>query len=84
MGLVPPNVATLVSAPRPVRHEMRTFTEQEARGAPRGGGGGLEPLYVLAVSTGMRQDEILGLRWRVPTSTAGPSRCSRASSRVNL
>ncbi len=64
-GLVPRNVATLVSPPRPVRHEMRTFTEDEARAFLAAvAGDRFEPLYVLAVSTGMRQGEILGLRWR--------------------
>ena len=46
---------------------MRSFLE-----AVRGDR--LEALYVLAISTGMRQGELLGLRWQdVDLSTAGCS-----------
>jgi integrase len=63
-GLVPRNVAAAVDAPRVRTPEMRPLSPAEARtllDAARGNR--LEALYVLAVTTGMRQGEILGLGW---------------------
>ena len=63
--LVARNVATLVDPPRLERHEMRTLSPEEARVLLETvRGERLEVLYVLALSTGMRQGELLGLRWR--------------------
>jgi len=63
-GHVARNVAALVSPPRVEREEMDFLTEDEVelflksvRGDP------FEALYVLAVVTGMREGELLGLRW---------------------
>ncbi|MDP8951369.1 MAG: site-specific integrase, partial [Actinomycetota bacterium] len=64
-GLIPRNVCEAVSVPRRDSPEMRPLTPQQARVllvAARGDR--LEALYVLAVTTGMRQGELLGLRWR--------------------
>ncbi|MEO8458274.1 MAG: site-specific integrase [Chloroflexota bacterium] len=59
------NVADLVSAPRVHRREMRVLSPSEARVLLEAAQGDrLEALYVLALSTGARQGEILGLRWR--------------------
>ncbi|PLS86083.1 MAG: site-specific integrase, partial [Actinobacteria bacterium] len=64
--MLPRNVAETVRAPRPVaREEMRTLTADEARrllDAARGDR--FEALYVLAVTTGMRQGELLALKWQ--------------------
>ncbi len=58
------NVAEMVDPPQAVRHEMQTLTEVQVRTLLRGASGDrLEALYVLAVTTGMRQGEMLGLRW---------------------
>ena len=62
--LVPRNVATAVDPPRVHREEMqplsptqvRTFLEAAREDR-------LEALYVLAVHCGLRQGELLGLRW---------------------
>ncbi len=63
-GLVATNAAQLADAPRPERVEMTTLSPEEARrfllAASRDR---LEALYVLAITTGMRQGELLGLRW---------------------
>ena len=49
-------------------------------------GGRLEAFYVLALTTGRRRGELLGLRWRTSTSTLGnfrfaPARRRRAAVR---
>ncbi len=62
--LVPRNVCGDVDPPRPPRREVRPLSAGEARAlldAVRGDP--LEALYVLAVTTGMRQGELLGLQW---------------------
>lgn len=59
------NVAHLVDAPRVEQHEIKAWTEDQANAfltaveaSP------LAPLFVLAITTGMRKGEILALRWR--------------------
>lgn len=63
-GRVQRNVCILIDPPPKVRHEVVPMSADEARtflrattGTPR------EPLYRLAVTTGMRMGELLGLRW---------------------
>lgn len=64
-SLVPRNVTEAVQAPRPAPEEMspldkdQTLALLSAASEDR-----LEALYVLAVSTGMRQGELLGLSWK--------------------
>lgn len=71
-GLVARNVAGLVTRPRIKRQEMATLTPGQARAfldaaqADR-----LCALYAVALSTGMRQGEILALRWRDVDLEAG-------------
>lgn len=64
--MIPRNVAEATKPPRPVaKEEMRTLTAQEVRRfleAARGDR--LEALYVLAVHAGMRQGELLALKWQ--------------------
>jgi integrase len=63
--MVPRNVTEAVSPPRPTPKEMRPLTSQEAcRLLQEARGNRLEALYVLAVTTGMRQGELLALRWQ--------------------
>lgn len=64
-GLIPRNAAD-VKAPRPAPKEMRPLSEVEARvflEFARTSGDRFEALYVLAISTGLRRGELLGLRW---------------------
>jgi integrase len=64
-GLVPINAAD-VKAPRPTPEEMRPLSEAEARTfleSTRESGDRFEALYVLAITTGLRRGELLGLRW---------------------
>jgi integrase len=62
---MPYNVTELVLAPPArQRHEFDTFTAEQARSFLKAvRGDRLEALYVLAITTGMRQGELLGLRW---------------------
>jgi integrase len=64
-GIVPRNAAD-VKAPRPTPEEMRPLSETEVRAfldLARESGDRFEALYVLAITTGLRRGELLGLRW---------------------
>jgi integrase len=63
-GVLARNVAALVDPPKQTHHELSPLAPEECRllldhirGEP------LEALYVLALSTGLRQGELLGLKW---------------------
>ena len=63
-NMVPRNVSEMVKAPKPAPKEMYPLSPEEACGlldAAREDK--FEALYVLAVTTGMRQGELLALRW---------------------
>ena len=63
-NLVPRNVADLVDAPRVPKKEMRVLTPEEAqRFLAAAEGDRFHALYVLAVTCGLRQGELLGLKW---------------------
>jgi integrase len=71
-GHTPRNVVDLVKPPRAPRHEMKTLSPDQVRTfleVVRGNR--LEALYVLALSTGMRQGELLALRWSGVELNAG-------------
>jgi integrase len=63
-GLVPRNVAEGASLPGLGREETQYLTPEQVKsllGAAKGDR--LEALYILAVTCGLRQGELLGLRW---------------------
>ncbi len=63
-GLIPRNVTETVKAPQVRREEIKPLTLEQVKAllcAARGDR--LEALYVLAIHTGLRQGELLGLRW---------------------
>jgi integrase len=63
--LVQRNVADTVKPPRPTPKEIRARSAAETRRLLEAAGvDRLEALYVLAVHTGMRQGELLALRWQ--------------------
>ena len=63
-GLVPRNVARLVRLPAPARREIVPLTPEQTRAFLQSiEGNRQEALYKLAIATGMRQGEILGLTW---------------------
>src|SRR5215218_8514014 len=79
-GMVPRNAAD-VKAPRPTPEEMRPLSKAEARAfleAARETGDRFEALYVLAIATGLRRGELLGLRWDDVDLKLGTLRVGRA------
>ncbi len=71
-GLVARNVADLVTPPRGARREMKTLSPEQARVLlDTAAGERLEAIYVLALTTGIRQGELLALRWRDVNLEAG-------------
>jgi integrase len=63
-GLVARNVAGLVDAPRIPRKEQRVFSSDEVGCLlDTAADDDLEALYMMAVTTGMREGELLGLKW---------------------
>src|SRR5215218_11020306 len=71
-GLVPRNVTEGIKAPRPKKKEIRPLDPVQTRtlldAARRNR---LEALYVLAIHCGLRQGELLGLRWEDVDLEAG-------------
>jgi integrase len=63
-GLVPYNVTEAVTSPRPNKKEIHPLTPREARTLLEAAKGErFEALYVLAITSGLRRGELLGLRW---------------------
>ena len=63
-GLIPRNVAAAVKAPRPTKNEIRPLSPEQARTFLKAARGDrFEALYVLAVHCGLREGELLGLKW---------------------
>jgi integrase len=64
-GLVVRNVCDLVDAPRMAHHEMQVLTPDQAKiFLAAAQGHRLEALFVLALTTGLREGELLALKWR--------------------
>jgi integrase len=64
LGMVVRNVATLTDAPKSVNKEYMTLTlEQSQQFLASVEDDRLAAMYVLALTTGMREGEILGLQW---------------------
>jgi integrase len=65
LDLVARNVTDRVTAPKMRRHEMEVLSPKQRRTLLNAiSGDELEALYVLALTTGMRQGELLALKWR--------------------
>jgi integrase len=63
-GLVPRNVAQDIKVHQARKGEVRHLTPDQARRLLSSAGGDrLEALYVLAIHTGLRQGELLALKW---------------------
>ncbi|TMF45136.1 MAG: site-specific integrase, partial [Chloroflexi bacterium] len=64
MGLVGRNVCDGVSFPRIEKYEVRSLTLEQVRQLLEAARGHrVEALWVLALVTGMRRGELLGLKW---------------------
>jgi integrase len=62
--MIPRNVAEVVKAPRPAPEEIRPLNREQTKTLLEAARGErFEPLYMLAVTTGLRQGELLGLKW---------------------
>lgn len=71
-GRVLRNVCTLVDAPAKSTPEIRPLTADEARAFLEGvSGDRFRALYVAAIGTGLRQGELLALRWQDVDLEAG-------------
>src|SRR5215217_432997 len=63
-GLIPRTVTEGVKAPRPKKKEINPLTaEQSRRLLEAARGERFEALYVVALTAGLREGELLGLRW---------------------
>jgi integrase len=64
MNLVPRNVSSLTKPPRVATHEMKVYSPEEVDTLLTAAKGHrLEAMFALAVSTGMREGEIIALKW---------------------
>ena len=65
-GLIPRNATEAVKPPQPSRKEMHPLTPEQAKlllQTAHEAGDRLEALHVLAIHAGLRQGELLGLKW---------------------
>ncbi len=82
-GLVSRNVCDLASPPRRKRHEIQTLTiEQVQKLLAAVQGHRWEALYTLALATGLRRGELLGLKWQDIDFASGVLQVRRILSRV--
>ena len=81
--LIPRNVTEAVKAPRPGGKEVRPLSPEQAKTlleAVRGDR--LEALYVVAIATGLRQGELLALKWEDVELENGIIRVKRTLTRT--
>ncbi|MBA2441115.1 MAG: site-specific integrase [Rubrobacter sp.] len=80
-GLIPRNAAASVKPPQPRKTEIRPLdTEQVRTLLETVSGDRLEALYVVAVTAGLREGELLGLRWEDVDLEAGRIQVRRTAS----
>jgi integrase len=83
LGLVARNVADLVNVPRMAESEIHPLSPLQVRILfETVQGDRLEALYVVAIATGMRQSELLGLRWADVDLEAQPTGLIRVRSQL--
>ena len=71
-SLLPRNVADSVDPPKAPKREIKPLNEEQVERLLRAAEGDkLEALYVLAITTGMRSGELLGLQWKDLNLPAG-------------
>jgi integrase len=78
-GLIPRNVCEVVKPPKVERKEINPLDREQTKALFEATSGDrLEALYVLAVHTGMREGELLGLKWEDVDFECGVLRLRRA------
>jgi len=83
-GLVTRNASDAVNKPKSKREEMKVLDADQARILLKvAEGDRLEALYHLAITTGLRQGELLGLRWSDLDWQAGYLQVQRQLQRVS-
>ncbi len=79
LQLLSRNVADAAIAPRAVKTEIEPLTHDQMRSLlDAATGDKLRALYILAITTGMRQGELLGLQWKDIDLEVGTLRVSRS------
>jgi integrase len=79
LQLLSRNVADAAKPPRPVKQEITPLTQEQMRSLLEAlKGDKLEALYVSAITTGMRQGELLGLMWKDIDLDAGTLKVNRS------
>jgi len=82
-GLIQRNAAALVESPRVEGKEMQSFTPEQARAFQQGIKADPEQaLYLVALDSGLRQGEVLGLRWQDVDLDQGAFSLAHALQRV--
>src|SRR5919199_268167 len=82
-GLIPRNVTDALKIPRIDREEINPLTAEEAnRLLEAASGDRLESLYMLAIHTGLRQGELLALKWEDVDLERGMLRVRRTLTRA--
>jgi integrase len=80
-GLIPRNIADGIKAPKPKKKEINPLSPDQTRAFLEAiHGDRLEALYVLAIHRGLRQGELLGLRWEDVDLEAGTLQVRRTLS----
>ncbi len=83
-GLIPRNVTETVKAPQVSRKEFTPLSVGESKRLIEAAKGDrFEAIYLLAVSTGMRQGELLGLKWEDVDLERGTLQVRRTLSTAN-
>lgn len=83
-GLVSRNVATLVDPPRSTKQPVKPLSSEQARlFIAHTVSDRLGPLFHVAITTGLRQGELFGLRWEDVDLEAGALRVRHALQRVD-
>jgi integrase len=79
LQLLPRNVADATMPPKATKSKVKPLTQDQLRTLlDAANGDKLEALYVLAITTGMRQGELLGLRWKDVDLDAGTLTVNRS------
>lgn len=82
-NLVPRNICDAVDPPRVPKQEMHVLTVEQARHLLNvAREDPLEALYILALTTGMRQGELLGLQWSDIHVAIGTLQVQRSIARI--